>query len=182
MAAKANAAKTTIDRGRRERGQSAGSHFPWGRSSRLSAQVTICGWKLPKTPQSAASVMNAPPDLVFEDFSGCVIVRVSGRAMIDDNGVTMLTIAENIRARSPKAVLVDLRNLSGPLTFMDRYQLGAFAGKHLIGFHLSVLAHEEQTDEQRIGLLVARNRGARIEAMFTDEASALSWLEQYTRA
>src|SRR5690242_14679508 len=107
--------------------------------------------------------MNSPPDLVFEDFSGSLIVRVGGRAMLDDKDATMRTIAEAIRARSPKAVLVDLRNLSGPLTFMDRYQIGAFAGKHLIGFHLSVLLHEEQTDKQRIGLLVARNRGARIE-------------------
>jgi len=126
--------------------------------------------------------MSAPTDLVFEDFFGCLVVRVNGRAMIDDKESTMLRIAETARTRSPVAVLVDLRNISGPLTFMDRYQMGAFAGKHLIGLHLGVLVHEEQMDKQRIGLLVARNRGARIETMFTDEESALAWLKQCAKA
>ena len=126
--------------------------------------------------------MNTRPDLVFEDFSGCVIVRVSGRAMVDDKEATIRAIAGSLEARSPKAVLVDMRNIPGPLTFMDRYQLGELAGKLLTGFHLAVLAQEEQADPKRIGQVVAQNRGARLEAVFTKEESAMEWLKQYTKA
>jgi len=125
--------------------------------------------------------MNTRPDLVFEDFSGCVIVRVGGRAMVDDKEATIRAIAETLEARSPKAVLVDTRNIPGPLTFMDRYQMGELAGKLLMGFHLAVLAQEEQADPKRIGQVVAQNRGARLEAVFTKEESAMEWLKQYTK-
>ena len=102
--------------------------------------------------------------------------------MVDDKETTIRAIAETLQARSPKAVLVDMRNIPGSLTFMDRYQMGELAGKHLMGFHLAVLAQEEQADPKRIGQVVAQNRGARLEAVFTKEESAMKWLKQYTNA
>ena len=124
--------------------------------------------------------MDAPNDTVFEDFSGCLIVRVFGRAIIEDKDTVFRSMAVAIRTRSPKAVLVDMRGIAGKLTFMDRFQLGEAAGKHLAGLHLAVLALPEQADEKQIGVLVARNRGARIEALFTEEAAAMAWLKKWT--
>lgn len=149
---------------------------------RADSRGAICGWKSSGSSHVIVPVMNAPPDLVFEDFSGCLIVRISGRTLVDDKEATIRAIAKTVKARDPKAVLADMRNVPGPITFMDRYKIGELAGKHLIGFHLAVLAREEQTDQKRIGQLVAQNRGARLEAIFCDEALALAWLKQYTKS
>jgi len=124
--------------------------------------------------------MDSPNDLVLENFSGCLIVRVFGRSILDDKDSGFRAIGAAVQARSPKAVLVDLRGISGPITFMDRYQLGEAAGKHLPGLHLAALALPDQADEKRIGVLVARNRGAWVEALFIEEAAALAWLEKWT--
>src|ERR1700709_1561245 len=103
--------------------------------------------------------MDSPANLSFEDFSGCLVVRLVSRSVFDDQGVTVRTIAETVRARSPKAMLVDFRKVPGSISFMDRFHAAEFAGKHLTGLALAVLAREEQTDESRIGQLVAQNRG-----------------------
>ena len=126
--------------------------------------------------------MTPSTDLSFEDFFGCLIVRANGRSIVESKDTTFRIIADEAKARLPKAVLIDMRNIPGPITFMDRFQLGEFAGKHLAGFHLAALAHQEQTDEKRIGVLVARNRGARVESIFTDEAVALAWLKKCAAA
>ncbi len=122
--------------------------------------------------------MNSPTDLVFEDFSGCLIVRINGRSVIEDKEPVFRRIAETVQARSPKAVLVDMRGITGPITFMDRFKLGEYAGKYLAGFHLAALVRPDQADEKRIGVLVARNRGARVDALYTEEVDALAWLRK----
>lgn len=134
--------------------------------------------EIPGIPPLFGSAMNAPTDLIFEDFSGCLIVRINGRSIIDDKDTTFRAMAETAMARSPKAVLLDMRKIQGPISFMDRFQFGESAGKHLTGLHLAALALPEQADEKQIGVLVARNRGARVEALFTDETTALAWLER----
>ena len=89
-----------------------------------------------------------------------------------------MAIASVIAERPIKGALVDLREVPGPYTFMDRYQLGEVAGRHLAGTPIAVVMHEEQADPQRIGMLVARNRGANIE-VFTEESEARAWLQKY---
>jgi len=121
--------------------------------------------------------MSTPPGLQFEYASGCLIVRATGREMIEHKEASIKAIANAIDAQSVKAVLVDMRGLLPPYSFMDRYQLGELTGKYLSGIPIAALALEEQTDKQRIGQLVAINRGARVE-VFIDEAAAYAWLKK----
>ena len=123
-------------------------------------------------------LMSTSPGLQFEYASGCLTVRLTGREMIEHKEATIKAIARAIDAQSVKAVLVDMRGLVPPYSFMDRYQIGELTAKYLSGIPLAALALEEQTDRQRIGQLVAINRGARVE-VFIDEAPAYAWLKKH---
>jgi hypothetical protein len=122
--------------------------------------------------------MSTPAGLQFEYASGCLTVRATGRGMIEHKEASIKAIAEAIEARPTKAVLVDMRGLLPPFSFMDRYQIGELTGKYLSGIPIAALALEEQTDKQRIGQLVAINRGARVE-VFIDAAIAEAWLKKH---
>lgn len=87
-------------------------------------------------------------------------------------------IAAAIKERQPKATLVDLWNIPGPVTFLDRYELGELAGRYLSNILLAALVRPEYTDPQRIGQIVARNRGAHVE-IFTDPTAAETWLKSH---
>lgn len=121
---------------------------------------------------------DATADFHFSHEPGCLTVRVITRHILIQKEAAILAIADAIAARPVKAALVDIREVPGPYTFMDRYQLGELAGQHLTLVPIAVLALEEQTDEQRIGKLVATNRGANLE-VFTDPAEARAWLQKY---
>lgn len=101
--------------------------------------------------------------------------------MIDQKEASIKEIAEALNAQPVNAALVDMREVEGPYTFMDRYQLGELAGRYLAKIPLAVLALEIQTDKQRIGQLVAVNRGAKME-VFTDPDAAMAWLKKYQSA
>lgn len=122
--------------------------------------------------------MSTSTGLQFEYVSGCLIVRVSGRGMIEHKEASIQAIADAIKAQPVNAALVDMRRLVPPYTFMDRYQIGELTGRYLSETPIAALALETQTDPQRIGQLVALNRGAKLE-VFTDEAAAYSWLTKY---
>jgi len=125
--------------------------------------------------------MSTPSGFNFEYLSGCLLVRATGRFMIDQKEAAIKEIAEALNAQSVNAALVDMREVEGPYTFMDRYQLGELAGRYLSKIPLAVLALENQTDKQRIGQLVAVNRGAKME-VFTDPDAAMAWLKKHQSA
>jgi hypothetical protein len=122
--------------------------------------------------------MSTSTGLQFEYASGCLTVRATGRGMIEHKEASIKAIAKAIEAQPTKAVLVDMRGVLPPFSFMDRYQIGELTGKYLSGVPLAALALEEQTDKQRIGQLVAINRGARVE-VFIDETAAYAWLKKH---
>lgn len=117
-------------------------------------------------------------DFLFVHESDCLKVRVISRHILIQKEAAILAVASAIAARPVKAALVDIRAVPGPYTFMDRYELGELAGQHLTLVPIAVLALEEQTDKERIGKMVARNRGANLE-VFTDPAEAQAWLQKY---
>jgi hypothetical protein len=125
--------------------------------------------------------MSAFEHIELEDREGGLIARLSGRAVLDDKDTTMQVIVNAVRTRKPRSVLVDLRGIPGPITFMDRFRMGELAGQYLSGCTLATLLDEQQHDPTRIGLLVARNRGADIE-FFTNEAEAYAWMRAQGRA
>jgi hypothetical protein len=101
--------------------------------------------------------------------------------MIEHKEASIQAIADAIRAQPVNAALVDLRGLVPPYTFMDRYQIGELTARHLSETPIAALGLATQIDPQRIGQLVAINRGAKIE-VFIDEAAAYSWLEKHQTA
>jgi hypothetical protein len=110
--------------------------------------------------------------------SDCLKIRAIGRYIIEQKDAATRAIAAVIADHPVRAALIDLRDVPGPYTFMDRVQLGEAAGKHLAGTPIAVVLHEEQADPERIGKLVARNRGANVE-VFTDPAEAQVWVQKY---
>jgi hypothetical protein len=119
--------------------------------------------------------MSEPVCLQLEYRDDCLVIRPKGRDILNKMAETFNAMAEAIRSRPVRATLIDLHALPGPVTFLDRYQLGEMAGRYLPGIVLAALINEEQADRKRIGQLVAQNRGANVE-VFTDGDAADAWL------
>ncbi len=117
-------------------------------------------------------------ELMFNYEAGCLIVTATGRYIVDQKESAVKDVAEAIKVQPVKAALVDLRGISGPYTFMDRYQLGELAGRYLTKVPIAVLILPKQADPQLIGKLVANNRGANLE-VFTDPPAAQAWLKKH---
>lgn len=109
------------------------------------------------------------------------MVHARGRYLIEHREVAIKAIAQAAKARPIRAVLVDMRALKGPYKFVDRYQLGELGARHMNFVPVGCLVLPEQTDPDRIGQIVANNRGAKVE-VFTDEAKAHAWLKQFQAA
>lgn len=114
--------------------------------------------------------------LQFDYEAGGLTVRSGSRLFLERKEPMFQAIAAEIQERQPKATLVDLWNIPGPVTFLDRYELGELAGRYLPNLILAVLVRPEHVDAQRIGQVVARNRGAHVE-IITDPAAAEAWLK-----
>ena len=125
--------------------------------------------------------MSASSDLHFEYTCGCLIVRATGRGLVDRKEASAKAIAAASKAQPVKAVLVDMRTIAGPYTFMDRYQLGEVVARYLAHLPIAALVLEKQADPRRIGQIVANNRGAKVE-VFTNPTDAERWLKKYLTA
>jgi hypothetical protein len=108
---------------------------------------------------------------------GGLVIRALNRDILEKMEVTVRAIATLLRTHRAKVALVDLRAVPGNATFMDRYQLGEQAGRHLPRIAIAALLRDEQSDPERIGQLTAQNRGMYLE-VFTDETAAFAWLEK----
>lgn len=118
----------------------------------------------------------SPHGLSFESTPDCLIVRATGRDLLEKMPATFQAIADEVRAQSARSMLVDLRQVPGLVAFMDRFQLGKFTAQHFGSIPIAVLMLNEQMDEQQIGRLVAVNRGANVE-LFVDAEPAIAWLK-----
>lgn len=116
------------------------------------------------------------PVLEFQVRPGCLLVLVTGRDILERKAVTLQAIAAALKTHQRRAAMLDVRAVPGPITFMDRFQLGVLAGCYLAGIAVGVLARPDQADPQRIGQLVARNRGTEVQ-VFTDPIDAEAWLQ-----
>jgi hypothetical protein len=115
-------------------------------------------------------------DFLFQAEANRLNIRAIGRHLIDQKEEAFRTIADAIRTHSAKVLLVDVRAVPGPYSFMDRIGLGENVGRYLAKVPVAVLADPHQLDPDRIGRVVAVNRGANLE-IFTDPAEAESWLQ-----
>jgi hypothetical protein len=120
--------------------------------------------------------MDGSIQIPFEATAGGLIVRFANRDLVDRKPATFKALADLIKARQAKIVLADMRGIPGEATFLDRYELGEMAAHYLPRVTLGVLLRDEQVDRGQIGVMVAANRGMRIE-IFTDAAAAKKWFE-----
>jgi hypothetical protein len=87
------------------------------------------------------------------------------------------------RALGLDSLLIDTRGFTGlaPPSIFARHALAVrwaeAAGAHL---HVAVVAREEMIDPERIGVVMAQNRGVSGNA-FVNEAAALAWLDSRPR-
>jgi hypothetical protein len=122
--------------------------------------------------------MSAATELTFRYDSGCLIATATGRYVIEHKEAAVRSVAAAIKARPVRAALIDMRGLKPPYGFLDRYQLGELAGRHLTAVPVAILITEALTDPDHFGKIVANNRGARVE-LFIQEAQACAWLKQH---
>ncbi len=123
--------------------------------------------------------MTATTDpLLFSHEPHCLKIRAVGRAILDGKDEVAQAIAAVIAAQPVRAAILDLREVPGNFSFTDRIQMGEAAGRYLAGTPFAVILREAQVDPDRIGKVVACNRGANVE-IFTDEAEARAWVEKY---
>lgn len=123
--------------------------------------------------------MDGSVQIPFQAKAGGLIVRFANRDPIEKKVAVFKSLAELIKRQKAKVALVDMRAIPGGSTFMDRYELGETAARFLPRISLAVLMREDQMDHGQIGLMVAANRGMRIE-LFTDPAAADRWFDQVT--
>jgi len=124
--------------------------------------------------------MDGSVQIPFQAQSGGLIIRFNNRDLVERKPATFKALAELIKAHQARVVLMDLRALPGEASFLDRYELGEMAARHLPRIALGVLSTEPQLDRGRIAMVVATNRGMRIE-VFTDPVAADAWFEKNTR-
>lgn len=72
-------------------------------------------------------------------------------------------------------VLLDIRSMNGTITYVDRYRAGYAAANTLMVIPAAVVGSEPLIDPNRLGEIVARNRGVNVK-VFTDYAEAEQWL------
>ena len=122
--------------------------------------------------------MSEQPALEFDLKPGCLRVMLRGRDIIQQKATVIQAIADELKRTHRRAALVDARAVPGPLSFMDRFQLGTTAGRYLAGTAIGVLARSDQADPHKIGQLVARNRGVDVE-VFTEATLAETWMQRH---
>jgi hypothetical protein len=124
--------------------------------------------------------MDGSVQIPFEAKAGGLVVRFNNRDLVDRKPATFKAVADLIKAHQAKVVLVDMRGIPGEASFLDRYEMGEMSARHLPRVALAVLIRDDQADRGQIGIMVAANRGMRIE-IFTDAAAAEKWFEGHVR-
>ena len=108
-----------------------------------------------------------------EKFVRCVH---DGSYAYDEFREVVKAAAAYCRECGARNLLLDFSRAQGDLSFYDRYKLGE-ESPALVGFGLRVAVYgrPDQIHPEKIGELVARNRGAAVR-VFADPAKAEAWI------
>jgi len=112
--------------------------------------------------------------LEIVDGKGYLEVRVSGPYSLEQFKLHMQTAVQATKERCVKALLLDVRDLDGTPSTMDRHALGRSGVESKVDFRVAALITPQQA-EDNFASTVARNRGVNVQT-FTDRAKALEWL------
>ena len=118
----------------------------------------------------------AVPEVTFVEREGYVEAVLPTTDTFEQLRAGLLEILPYCANRKPARLLVNLSAASGKATTLQRYDNGML-GVQLIPYvrRVAVLAQTEYIDPQKIGVVVARNRGLDVD-IFDSREAALAWL------
>jgi hypothetical protein len=108
---------------------------------------------------------------VVED-AGVLRIAALGAFALEPTKRLFDRVAADAQRYEAKRVLLDFRGVAGPITTMERFELGVYAAARITA-KIALVGLPETIDH--FGETVAINRGAK-GRVFTDESEALSWL------
>jgi len=121
-------------------------------------------------------VSDAPPEgLELEDQNGFLEARFLGAFSVDRFNRQADAASRACRDRKVTKLLVDLSRLKATLTTLERYELASHAVRVSVGLRVALLVVPTFLDPHKFGILVAQNRGLRVDA-FTERPKAVDWL------
>jgi hypothetical protein len=115
----------------------------------------------------------------FEVVAKRAFYRPSGRVSFEQAVDLVAEAMKQARDLDLRSILVNTSGLTGmaPPTIFERHSLAVkwaeSAGSRL---HVALVARPELIDPQKIGVLMAQNRGASGD-VFTSELAAIAWLD-----
>jgi hypothetical protein len=124
-------------------------------------------------------------ELSIEAHEGYLLARVAGAFVLDKAQAVSLLFLQACVAQQQAKVLVDVRQIQGPISVIERFRYSEFMARQVAALgrqaggpiRLAYLGHEPVLDAERFGVMVAYNRGVR--ALATESLEeALGWLEK----
>ncbi len=117
----------------------------------------------------------------FEQVDKRGYYRPLGEVTFDQAIAMVATAMIYARENGMAELLANVRGLRAPysaLTVFDRYSMAVrWADAAGTGLRVVLVTRPEMMDPDKIGLLMAQNRGVTGE-VFTDESEALAWLDR----
>ena len=110
----------------------------------------------------------------LEDQPDYLLVRAEGQWQLQGVFRLLDEAARRCRDAGYGRVLIDVRNVTGPLAEISRYAAGARVAEVLRGIRVAVLAHPD-TVITGFGVRVAASRGGRLFATKSED-EARQWL------
>jgi hypothetical protein len=121
--------------------------------------------------------MNTPAN--FDVVGKRGFYRPEGRATFEQAVEMIAEAMTAARALGLRSLLVSTYGLSGlaPPSIFARHALAVKWAEHAGSMlHVAIVTRAEMVDPEKIGVLMAQNRGASGD-VFTNEAAALAWLD-----
>ncbi|HEX2697253.1 MAG TPA: hypothetical protein VHM28_06050 [Anaerolineales bacterium] len=112
----------------------------------------------------------------FENRGNYLFVEIAGLYSLKLILSTIQKISDNCQHDNLGKVLVDLRELEGDLSIIDRFEIGVEVAR-VIGPKIKVAAVARRSIINYMAETVAVNRGANLK-VFSEMGKALNWLEE----
>jgi hypothetical protein len=117
------------------------------------------------------------PTASFTREGAWVVVHARGRGDITWLKQLLRDAVAATRVESIRALLVDLREFSAPLTDLDRYDIGMVGAMEGLAVPCAAILSEAMLDPRRLGETVARNRGVNARG-FSSLEEGRAWLTE----
>jgi hypothetical protein len=118
------------------------------------------------------------PEVTYDLRTRMLVVTASGEYTIDWFIELIGEIARRAVQQQAACILLDVRELNGIVSFVDRYRAGYKAAESWILIPVAVVGTTPFIDPGRLGETVARNRGVNVK-VFTDITDAERWLGSF---